>query len=66
MYKLLVTKFVENDDYKEQMKAFNSPRYNYDREILAPPVKMIEQSHLEVIITDEEYAIIKKEVIKVS
>lgn len=66
MYRLQVTKFEDSPDYDKQVEELNRTRYCYDKtESLYPP-KQIEQGHLDVIITDEEYAVIKKEVIKVS
>lgn len=67
MYRLQVTRFEDNPEYRDQIKQYREAiRYNHGTMDRPSPQQQIEKTYLNVVVTDEEYAVIKKEVIKVS
>jgi len=62
MYKLTITKTVENPDYKEQLKLYND---KWSGSNMDYPQKYIPERSLEVELTDEEFTKLKSETIKI-
>ena len=64
-YKLQITQYVENKNYKDELKDWKeSTRYS-GFEHISHPDKNIEERKLDIEITDTEWEAIKKEVLKV-
>ena len=62
MYRLQVTKFVDNHNYDEEMKEYEQvSRWN---SVVQHPIKQLEERNLDVMITDEEYQAVKKSILK--
>lgn len=62
MYKLLITRTIENPDYKEQLESYNDKWSGRNMEY---PQKYIPERSLEVELTDEEFKKLKAETIKI-
>jgi hypothetical protein len=65
MYKLTITKVVDNPNYKAELKEWQDSAWriaNFGSE--GGPIPTIEENTLFVILTDEEYEVVKKEVLK--
>jgi|DEB19_MinimDraft_3_1074340.scaffolds.fasta_scaffold42258_1 hypothetical protein len=62
MYKLFITKQIENPDYEEQMKSYND---KWSGRNMDYPLKYIAGRSLEVELTDEEFMKLKSETIKI-
>lgn len=67
MYKLTVTKSVENPDYKSEYRKYQANNQNIywrDKDIYAP-VRFYPEKAMEVELTDEEFKKLKAETIKI-
>jgi len=63
MYKLQVTKFVENENYEKEMEEYEKrTKYSYGQ--VEHPYNTREERHLEVTLTDNEYKAVKESVLK--
>jgi hypothetical protein len=65
MYKLVIMKFVENEDYEKQMLKYeqqNQYRNSYDENNYPKPTKL--DRVLEVDLEDDEYKAVREAVIK--
>jgi len=60
MYKLEITKFVENPDYEEDMKEYKERMRGYHNMDSSRLQAMVEKRKLEVELTDSEYQEVKK------
>jgi hypothetical protein len=61
MYRLQVTKFVDNPNYDKEMDEYKS-RSTY--QLVDHPMSRLEERNLDVTVTDEEYKAIKKAVLE--
>ena len=65
MYRLQITQFEENENYKDELKEWKQNQsYGYGNRETTYPQRLTEKRTLDVTITDEEYLAVKKEVLK--
>ncbi len=64
-YNLRITQYEENENYKDDLKEFKQNQsYGYSRPDTDYPKRVTEVRAVDVLLTEEEYLAIKKEVLK--
>ena len=64
MYKLTITKKVENKEYENQMFDYNKDEWA--KEHVEPPRKIIEEASLEMEMNETEYELVREFILGLS